>query len=85
MIVYVFIFLYSISAKILNLNLPSCKNCVHFILHKELTPLLSTCKKYGTKNLITDIIRYEYADMCRYDNTKCGKNGKDFEEKFKMF
>lgn len=32
------------------------------------------------KDIVTDEITYRYADICRYDDSKCGKIGKYFEE-----
>jgi hypothetical protein len=33
---------------------------------------------FGETNLITGEIEYDYASMCRHDNTKCGIDGKYF-------
>ena len=35
---------------------------------------------FGDKNIVNDEITYEYADQCRRDINKCGKEGKYFEE-----
>ena len=66
---------------IYNVNTPSCRNCVHFKPYyaSDFTSSLSKCIKFGTKNIITDKISYEYADMSRSDETKCGNEGKYFE------
>jgi len=75
-----------------NINLPSCKNCVHFQPYNsgfEFTSSLGTCNKFGVKNILTDKIKYDYADACRQDENQCGKEGKYFEEEknlhLKMF
>ena len=65
-----------------NINLPSCKNCIYYNVDKynDFTSTLNTCQKFGVKDIITDVIRYDYADICRNDESKCGKDGKFFEE-----
>jgi len=73
-----------------NIDLPSCKNCIHFKppLHDDFTTALARCEKFGTKNIHTDIVTYEYADLTRKDENRCGLQGKYFEEEtniqFKM-
>ena len=64
------------------MNLPSCRNCIHYnpsILHADFTSTHGTCSKYGEKNIITNKITYISADVCRYDTSKCGIEGKYFE------
>jgi hypothetical protein len=81
------------NAKIIkNMNFPSCKNCIYFkpsIYNNDFTSILSKCEKFGEKNIITDEITYNYADSCRNDDLKCGKEGIYFVEekniKFKIF
>jgi hypothetical protein len=75
-----------------NINVPSCRNCVHFKppYYGEFTSSLSKCDKFGNKDIITDKISYnDFADMSRQDGKKCGNEGKYFElEKnlqFKIF
>ena len=65
-----------------NIHFPSCKNCVFYKPHSgsEFTSTLSKCEKFGEKNIITDEIIYDYADSCRRDESKCGKEGNYFEE-----
>jgi hypothetical protein len=70
-----------------NINIPSCRNCVHYkasTYNNEFTSLLNTCEKFGEKNIVTDEIKYNYADTCRNDETKCGHEGKYFEEEKNM-
>lgn len=74
-----------------NLNTPSCKNCVHFIpsYMNDFTYSLNKCNKFGSKDIITDEISYDFASSCRNDENKCGYEGKYFiQEKninFKIF
>lgn len=67
---------------IVNRNLPSCKNCIHFAPYytSPFGSSLSSCQKFGTKNIISDEIHYEFADSCRKDDSKCGKEGNYFEQ-----
>ena len=71
------------SPTIKNGQLPSCKNCIHFIpenySYDYATPL-SKCKHFGEKDIITDKITNRYADVCRLDETLCGKEGKYFKQ-----
>ena len=65
-----------------NINVPSCRNCVHYKppYYGEFTSSLSKCNKFGTKDIITDKISYnDFADMARQDETKCGKEGNYFK------
>ena len=66
-----------------NMNLPACRNCVHYQpapYNNDFTSYLNTCDKFGNKNIITDKITYDFADQCRNDESKCGKEGKHFVE-----
>ena len=61
-----------------NVNIPSCRNCVHFnpYYSSDFASSLIKCGKFGTKD-ITDKISYnEFADMPRSDETKCGNESK---------
>lgn len=65
-----------------NINVPICRNCVHFKppYYGDFTSSLSKCNKFGTKDVINDKISYnEFVYMSRNDETKCGKEGKYFE------
>ena len=66
-----------------NINYPSCRNCIHYkpnSYYSDFTSILSKCEKFGEKNIITDEIKYNFADSCRDNESKCGKEGKYFEE-----
>ena len=66
-----------------------CINCIHFIEHKTNYPyddppndkLYGKCSKFGTNNLITGEIEYDFALNSRNNQTKCGIYGKFFKEK----
>jgi hypothetical protein len=65
-----------------NINIPSCRNCVHYkpsYYTTDFTASYNKCNKFGNKNVITNEITTEYADMCRRDENKCGNKGTYFE------
>ena len=57
-----------------NINIPSCRNCIYYK-----SSAYSKCEKFGEKD-ITGKIEYDYVDLCRDDELKCGKSGKYFEK-----
>lgn len=66
-----------------NIHFPSCKNCVYYkprLTETDFTSPFNKCMKFGTKNIITDEISYDYADSCRIDEIKCGIAGKYFKK-----
>ena len=71
-----------------NINIPACRNCIHYIpsTYYGFDSTLSKCGKYGSKNIISNEITYDFASHCRNDENKCGFQGKDFEveENIKM-
>jgi hypothetical protein len=70
---------------------PLCKDCKFFISEKNIS--IGKCQKFGSLNLVTGEIQYEYASVCRvggettrYDSSgnghdvpKCGYQGLLFE------
>ena len=63
-------------------NLPCCSRCIHYRNYLSfLIPNneLGKCSKFGTKNIVTGKINYEYADYVRDDESKCGHNGNLFK------
>lgn len=56
-----------------NVDLPACKNCVHFS-HQN----YGSCRKFGEKNIITEEFSYDNAKSCRNDETQCGIEGRYF-------
>jgi len=63
-----------------NINLPACRNCIYYkpSTYNDFDSTLNRCEKFGTKDIITDEIHYDFADFCRKDEDKCGKDGKHF-------
>ena len=72
-----------------NSNRPVCSNCVHFTLHDAHFPntILNheygKCKVFGTMDIVTGNIIYDYASLCRKSESKCGMKGTYHEEKVK--
>ena len=80
-IIYFLLYFVNCSPIITNVNIPSCKNCKYYNpSHYNDFTSLNKCNKFGEKNIITDEITYNYADTCRNDESKCGKDGKYFEK-----
>jgi hypothetical protein len=87
------LFIFVNSEKIIkNINIPACKNCIHYkpsYFTTDFTETFNKCNKFGNKNIITNEISYDFADMCRNDENKCGYEGKYFEQekniKLKIF
>jgi len=73
----------SASDKIIkNIDIPSCRNCIHYkpASYNDFSSRLNRCEKFGSKDIITDKITYDFVDSCRDDESRCGKTGKYFEE-----
>ena len=71
-----------------NIDLSPCKNCVYYrprIFVDDFTSPLNKCSNFGEKNIVTDEITLDYADVCRMDESKCGKSGKHFKQEPRMW
>ena len=76
---YILLFSMSNGDKIIrNMHIKSCKDCVHF-KPRLLSFGLEKCEKFGTKNIITNEITYDFAESCRNDENKCGQYANHFE------
>jgi len=67
---------------IINGNLPSCSKCIHYRGFYSILLLdnhFGKCNKFGVKDIVTGKIKYDYADIVRNDENKCGQNGIFFE------
>ena len=65
-----------------NIQIPECKNCIHYLPHDFTTGELSPynkCSKFGEKNILNGKIEYDIAKDCRKDEEKCGIEAKYFE------
>jgi hypothetical protein len=75
--------IYLVDANLIkNIDLPSCRNCKYYKprYNSDYSSTLSKCSIFGRKDIHTDEISYDYADLCRNDKDKCGLHGKYFEE-----
>ncbi len=61
-------------------NPPNCRTCKYFKISLSGNEF-SKCTKFGTIIKDTNVIKYEYADLCRLDEYKCGPNAKFWEGK----
>ena len=63
-----------------NINVPACRNCMYYkpSTYNDFSSSLNRCEKFGTKDIISDEIDYDFASYCRKDEAKCGKDGKFF-------
>jgi len=81
---YLLLFLSVNSEKIIkNINIPSCKKCIHYkpeTYNFDFTSKYNKCENFGEKDIITNKIKYDFAEICRSTESKCGNNGKYFEE-----
>lgn len=81
LILFVFYGLVTKKNYITHLNVPICKDCVHYKNHYLVGNYEhGKCSLFGKKDFVTGVIKYEYADFCRYSNNKCGENALHFEE-----
>jgi len=80
---YLFLSIVQPDKIIKNINLPSCKNCIYYKPSRDDSDFISTfskCAKFGVKDIISGKVTYDYVEFCRKDETKCGNEGKYFEE-----
>jgi len=61
-------------------NPPGCRSCKYFKFSLSGYEF-SKCTKFGTQIKDTNIIKYEYADLNRLDEEKCGPNARYYEYK----
>jgi hypothetical protein len=80
---FLFFSLVLVTAKqIKNINVPSCRNCIYYkpqLLHPYISSY-SKCEFFGSKDINSDIISYDYADLSRKYEDKCGLEGKYFDQ-----
>jgi hypothetical protein len=72
---YLFYFSYGKYTK-----LPNCKHCKHYKISLT-NEYFSKCSKFFHKIKNQTVVIYEYADLMRLDEDKCGKEGKFYENK----
>jgi hypothetical protein len=77
---YLFLLSFVNSEKI---SIPSCKKCIYYKpspYNFDFNANYNRCTKFGEKDIVMDKINYDFAELCRNDESKCGKQGKYFEE-----
>jgi hypothetical protein len=47
-------------------------------LNTDFTGSYNKCNKFGEKDITTNKISFDYADVCRKNEKKCGREGKYF-------
>jgi len=65
-----------------NYEFPECKSCKYFEPRNtdmQFASQFSKCTKFGKKDKITGEIDYNYADLNRNDENKCGIKGRYYE------
>lgn len=66
-----------------NIDIPACRNCIHYkpsIHNTDFTVSYNKCGKFGNKDIITDKISYDIAELCRKDELRCGINARYFKK-----
>jgi len=59
-----------------------CEKCIYFERRDHpFTNCLSQCRRFGEYDVQIKSATYEYADLCRKNENKCGPAGKYFEPK----
>jgi len=74
-----------------NIHIPLCKNCIYYkpSIYFDFESEFNECKIYDKKHDRKDdkknIISYYSVDLCRNNETKCGKEGKYFKKEKNVF
>ena len=63
--------------KLLYFIFADCKKCKYYLPHPEKYYDLAKCKKFELK--IQNKTYYEFAEVCRNNNNKCGIEAKEFD------
>ena len=65
-------------------DLKPCISCKYFlpdnITHPTSNPSLAKCMKFGVKNIVSNVITYDFAEKCRDDPTKCDESAIFYEK-----
>ena len=78
-----FLSLFMVKTSICNTRMfsnPKCIDCIYYETRDHpFTNCLSKCRRFGEMDSESGRISYEYADLCRKSEQKCGPLGKYFE------
>jgi hypothetical protein len=66
-----------------NMNKQNCFECVYYMRPKWYNHYFAGCAKFGTKDVVSGRILYEYAEVCRKDKNLCGEYGRYFTRSYK--
>jgi hypothetical protein len=68
-------------AFIRNDDKPPCIHCEHYIpsTNDEFSSTFGKCKKFGSKDIHTGKVLYDYATSARDDDARCGIEGQQFK------
>ena len=69
------------NTRVENVEKPVCQQCRYFRNSFLDDPNFGKCTQFGKKNIVSGIIRHEYAELCRKNPQQCGVNGTYFERK----
>jgi len=85
---FVFILFYFVNAEkiIRNGSIPSCRNCKYYKpeYYSDFISTINKCEKTGVKDIHTDKITYDYADLSRKNENLCGFKGRYYEPEKNM-
>ncbi len=60
-----------------NPNAVSCTNCIYYVPRDyPFTPNVGRCRRFGEQDPETKEVTYDFSDICRSEEHKCGKEGK---------
>jgi hypothetical protein len=82
-VIYLLLTLINATKIIKNIDIPACRNCIHYkpsAYNSDFTASYNKCGKFGDKDIITDKISYDIAELCRKDELRCGSNARYFEK-----
>lgn len=58
----------------------TCVTCKHFIRdHPAIDPRLGKCKLFGEMDMVSGLVRYDFAMDCRLYDEKCGAKAQYYE------
>lgn len=81
-VLYLLFTLINATKIIKNINIPACRNCIHYkpsMSDTDFAASYNKCGKFGDKDIVTDKISYDFANLCRKDESRCGIDGIYFE------
>jgi hypothetical protein len=65
-----------------NLHKRNCFECIYY-KPSFLGTDIARCSKFGDKNIVDGKVKYESTWVSRFDNKKCGEQGRYFETNYR--